>query len=276
MAAAASGAVVVGGTESFTNGVNGGADWGVGGSDGWQVNLWKNQGLTNDNNSHMEFFGSTGQLFSTGFGTNSKGQLVGTSHTGAADTGTLVVQHMAGWTGANGTTVPDPAWTSNQIKHITFNSVAGVTYDLSGYVNTVFGQRDTFPWDGKHPRVVNHNNPTMSSQFANVQIGLKLGAADATDLDTNYTQVNNLVDNMLGGNPNPNAWVQTPHVTLVGDGGPMTVILKVQMCDISTGAKDADNNAWDLDVRFDDITITPEPATLSLLGLGLAFILRRR
>jgi hypothetical protein len=49
----------------------------------------------------------------------------------------------------------------------------------------------------------------------------------------------------------------------------------VKMCDISTSGKDSDGVMWDLDVRFDDLTLTPEPSMLALLSLGLLFIRRR-
>ncbi len=277
MAAGASAAVIVGSTESFTNGVNDGADWGVGGAtafDGWQVDIFKGFDSRENNNQHREFFGSTGQLlYEEGpNGRFSKGQPDPGSHSGQP--GTLAVQHLAFWNGA-APPEPDPAATCTQMKYISFNSAAGVTYELTGWVNTVLIQHNTNApgWDGMHPRIVDHGNPPMPAQFPNIQVGLKNGLADAGDLDINYTQITNLVDNMAGGSPNPNAWVPFS-ATAVGNGGPMTIILKVAAPDITSGAVH-DGRTWDLDVRFDDIAITPEPSMLALLSLGLLFIRRR-
>lgn len=275
MAAGASAAVVVGGTETFTSGVNGGADWGVGGPsayDGWQVDLFKGYDSRPGNNDHKEYFGSTGQILTDWpDGRKSKGQPDPGSRSG--DPGTLVVQHNAFWNGADPAKgEADPPSTCTQLKYISFNSVAGTVYELTGWVNTVFIQHGT-AWDGMHPRIVDHNNPPMPAQFPDIQIGLKNGLADANDLDITYTQVTNLIDNMAGGVPNPNAWVQFS-VSAIGDGGPMTILLKVAAPDISSGAVH-ENRTWDVDVRFDDITLTPEPTTLVLLSLGL-FLVRRR
>lgn len=283
LTAGASAAVVVGGTETFTASGSAdvqAADWGVGGAtafDGWQVDKWATYPGMSYLNGNSEFFGNTAQTMRTaaqnqplGQDAPSKGQPVPAGFTHSGNPGTLVVTHLAAWGG--GAPGSDPPWTSNQIKYISFNSVAGVTYTLQGWVNVVFGQ-DSAAWDAKHPRVVR-----LPSQFPDVRIGLKNGliSADASDCLADWTQVTGLVDNMQGGAFNSNAWVQTPLVSLVGDGGPMTIILQAKMPDTSSGAKDTDGAMWDLDVRFDDIVLTPEPSALALLGLGLTLVLRRR
>lgn len=261
----ASAAVVVGTTETFDASATGGAVWGVGGPDGWQV-LWADQG----NNSHREVFGSVGQIVTMGGDfpyqyQESRGQPDPGSHSG--EPGTLCVEHMSQWDGGG-----DPTGAaSKQMQYITFQSVAGLEYKLSAWVNTT-QMRNPAEWVdavypagdklGGHPRTVSG----MASHYADIQIGLKLGAADASDLDTVYTQVGGLKDNLV----EADAWVQTPELTVVGDGGPMTVILKLRVADGSAGAQS------DLDVRWDDILLTPEPASLALLASGLLLVRRRR
>lgn len=256
--------VVVGGTETFDATATGGALWGVGGPDGWQV-LWEDRG----NNSHREIFGSTGQIQTAGgefpwqTGGDSHGQLDPGSHSGGP--GVLAVQHMSQWD--DGT---DPLLSSKQMQYITFTSSPGVVYTLSAWVNTVKVKNAT---DWNADPAANANYPRavggQPDWFADIQIGLKNGAADASDLDTAYTTIPNLIDNMSLANP-ADAWVQTPIIQAIGDGGPMTIILKVRAADISAGA------SCDLDVRWDDITLTPEPATLALLALGAIVPFRRR
>ncbi|GMU23885.1 MAG: hypothetical protein AMXMBFR13_39630 [Phycisphaerae bacterium] len=278
LVSSASGGLTIGTTETFPID---GATWGVGGPDGWQVDIFKGFDAKEDNyqnNQHREFFGSTGQLLlDSSDGRKFKGQPDPGSKS-ADGSGTLAVQHLAIWNGA-APPDPDPLATCTQLKYITLPATAaGVTYTLSGWVNTVLIQHNSNPpgWDGKHPRVVDHGNPPMLAQFPDVQIGLKNGLASADDLETQpYIQpVLGLVDNMLGGAPNPNAWVPFT-ASAVGDGGPLTILLRVAAPDITSGAID-DGRCWDADVRFDDILLTPEPTTLALLAIGLAGLMRRR
>jgi hypothetical protein len=274
VAASASAGVGVGGTDSFTNGVNGGADWGVGGTDGWS-SFWEARGATTGQNTHAEYFGSTGVIETPALGGQSnptRGQPDPGSKSGSP--GTLVMQHLASWNDGG-----DYTMASKQMVYITFPSVAGVSYSVSGWVNTVKALNpgegiwtDPYPASnlfGGHPRTVQ----SMASWFADIAIGLKLGAPGQADLDAtantaNFQTVTGLVDT-LGGGGGGAAWVQSPTATLVGDGGPMTIMLRVRAADTSAGARS------DLDVRWDDITLTPEPSVLALLSLGLLFIRRR-
>lgn len=255
--------------ETFDAGVGDGAGWGVGGPYGWQA-LWEDRG----NNSHNEYYGSTGQIvtaanqFPYQSGGESRGQPDPGSHSGAP--GTLVVQHMSQWDNGG-----DPDLSSKQMHYITFPSKVGVVYELSAWVNTtkiLWNNPDgTPPWQagvypagdeyGGHPRSVG-----QQSHYADIQIGLKNGAADMTDLDTVYTVVPGLLDNLV----DADAWVKTPTLQAVGDGGPMTILLKLRSADISAGAHS------DLDVRWDDIVITPEPTSLALLAFASLALKRRK
>ncbi|GMU22042.1 MAG: hypothetical protein AMXMBFR13_21300 [Phycisphaerae bacterium] len=264
---AAWGAVAIGGTETFDASAPDGALWGVGGPDGWQV-LWEERGSGGGANTHREIFGSTGQIITAAgafpwqTGGESHGQLDPGSRSG--DPGVLAVQHMSQWNDGS-----DPLLSSKQMQYITFTSSPGVVYNLSAWVNTVM-TKSAANWNANPAANVNHPRAvgTQPDWFADIQIGLKNGTADATDLDTVYTVVPNLIDNMSLANP-ADAWVQTPVIQAIGDGGPMTILLKVRAPDISAGA------FVDLDVRWDDITITPEPASLALLALGAVLIRRR-
>jgi len=283
VAASASAGVGVGGTDSFTNGVNGGADWGVGGTDGWS-SFWEARGATTGQNTHAEYFGSTGVIETPALGGQSnptRGQPDPGSKSGSP--GTLAMQHLASWNDGG-----DATMSSKQMVYITFPSVAGVTYSVSGWVNTVkalnpsegtWAVTNTDPTQyypvtntfGGHPRTV--GSPAAASWFADIAIGLKLGAPAQADLDatantSSFQTVTGLVDT-LGGGGGGAAWVQSPTATLVGDGGPMTIMLRVRAADTSAGARS------DLDVRWDDITLTPEPSVLALLSLGLLFVRRR-
>lgn len=276
LASGVSAAVVVNSTESFDSG-GVGASWGVGGGDGWG-SFWEERGATEvgAQNTHREYFGSTGVIETPAFGgqTNpTRGQPDPGSKSGNA--GTLVMQHMASWNDGG-----NYQQASKQMVYITFPSVAGVTYSVSGWVNTVkaliaaegswttpYPASDLF---GGHPRTVS----SMPSWFADIAIGLKLGVPEQADLDAtantdSFKTVTGLVDT-LGAGGGAAAWVQSPTATLVGDGGPMSIMLRVRAADISAGARS------DLDVRWDDITLTPEPTAAMLLGFGLLLARKRR
>ena len=269
-AVSASAAVMVGGTETFTA-TTGGADWDVGGPDGWQI-----ISLPAGNNSDNAHFGSTGTILTlAGYAPyqyqDTQGQPDPGSYSG--DPGTLAMQHMANWDDGG-----DYTAASMQMAYITFDSVAGVNYELSAMVNTVMIKNPADGnWDldypagdkfGGHPRSVGG----MASLFANIQIGLKHGImVDPGDLTMDYTQVTGLIDNLDSSLNSPaDAWVQTSMVSAVGDGGPMTILLKFGAPDISAGALS------DLDVRWDNVTLTPEPSSLALVVLGgLVGLIRR-
>ena len=267
LAGSASAGVVMGGTETSPLGT---ADWGVGGPDEWQA-LYEVNGA----NYSEVHYGSTGTLINPNTAMpwvgNTSGQPDPGSKT-ADGSGTMVVQHLAAWDGG----ANDPVThvdCGKQIQTITFPSVLGVEYTLTAWVNTT---RILNPADGDwtkdypagdrfggHPRSVGG----MLSQFPAIEIGLKDGLVVAGDFaaGVNTTPVPGLLDTLT----EPDAWVQG-QVTMTGTGNTMSIILKHIAPDISSGSLS------DLDVRWDDITLTPEPTSLGLLGLGFLFVVRRR
>jgi hypothetical protein len=251
-AAVANASVVLGTTDTFDASLPSGTLWGLDGAtpaDGWHhlaVN-WD----PNNPGQHVEYFGNTTKQRA---GQDPAVQTQLQTHSGAP--GTLLVQYLASWGNQrmDGTQNPGTPWHDpqcTQINYIEFQGVAGVTYSVDAWAAAIYNDASGGSL-ANHPQVVNKatDNPPqpVGAQFPNIQIGLKQGSVDATDVTTNYPAFT------LSYPANDMQWVHSPVVTLTATvNGPISIILKTSNPDTRSGI------GIDTDTRFDDVHIMTGP-----------------